>query len=800
MKTPVGTKERIVNVRVESSEEDEDSETETSEEETSEEESSSEEISVNAESSSKKNQSQNNFLNSAVSPSENVVPSKISSDASTGSDPVPWRKPNLRRVGRQTSASRRASSDIPAWAEEAKKRLGDVPIQSQKPETPSSKPEWSDRRVDVDKLEEVERRHQERQASVAGSGQPEWARKKMDATTLGRLERANKLDKMASFDKKPSVNWTEKLQPPEQSKIRQLEDKDKHPDKMTSPDTGSSPWEVKLKPPTPAPVPPPPPPLPPPILSPMKPTKHGSSQLSEKQRSRLETLRKTSRRRPDWNELMVEITSPLKRLNKVQCNDRSAPIIKSVKRKDSAFVFESEKVTDADASSKLMNEIKSGIKLKRVKCNDRSRPNLQGLRKLRRQRTSEAFLNLPPEELIDSEPEELDDIDKLRDDLQSTRQLLGEEVKTCERLTKENKHLKNELKSLQEKLHALQTEQLKNLAESGVGKQNGETLTSDENQTGVLGRLSPADSSSSEWRLKFEAAEAELAILRSKVPNGTVQEVSPAEGGVSNTEVGLQRNKSLAKVAKSKTKEKIAKSSTKTNITNKSTIHFDQTGANLDTNDSANHGNGNLSENIDASAPKGPGETSDDETPSEGDKRRVLDDETKRKLRDLKMCNSRISHITTKEKHAKEEQINLKNRIKTLSMSIKDESRKYKELEREVHKLGSVMKGSDCESDLDEDDDETEEDDLTEDDESDSSSDEESSDESESDDEGLDIEQRLQIMQDKAKRHEDNEKAVKKGNYMLRTTAERLFDKLRNEKERYRILEHELNSLVNEMA
>lgn len=36
-----------------------------------------------------------------------------------------------------------------------------------------------------------------------------------------------------------------------------------------------------------------------------------------------------------------------------------------------------------------------------------------GLRKLRRQATSEAFLNLPPEELIDSEPEELDDIDKV---------------------------------------------------------------------------------------------------------------------------------------------------------------------------------------------------------------------------------------------------------------------------------------------------------------------------------------------------------------------------------------------------
>ena len=40
----------------------------------------------------------------------------------------------------------------------------------------------------------------------------------------------------------------------------------------------------------------------------------------------------------------------------------------------------------------------------------------------------------------------------MRDDLQSVRQLLGEEVKHRERLAKENKHLKNELKRAQEEL------------------------------------------------------------------------------------------------------------------------------------------------------------------------------------------------------------------------------------------------------------------------------------------------------------------------------------------------------------
>ena len=41
------------------------------------------------------------------------------------------------------------------------------------------------------------------------------------------------------------------------------------------------------------------------------------------------------------------------------------------------FVFESEKAKES-AGAKLMNDIRSGVKLKRVRCNDRSRPNLQG--------------------------------------------------------------------------------------------------------------------------------------------------------------------------------------------------------------------------------------------------------------------------------------------------------------------------------------------------------------------------------------------------------------------------------------
>ena len=69
------------------------------------------------------------------------------------------------------------------------------------------KPEWAPRPVDVDKLEELERKHQDR--IPATPAQPDWTVKKMDAKKLGRLERQNKLDKMASFDRS-APDWADK--------------------------------------------------------------------------------------------------------------------------------------------------------------------------------------------------------------------------------------------------------------------------------------------------------------------------------------------------------------------------------------------------------------------------------------------------------------------------------------------------------------------------------------------------------------------------------------------------------------
>lgn len=124
-------------------------------------------------------------------------------------------------------------------------------------------------------------------------------------------------------------------------------------------------------------------------------------------------------------------------------------------------MYETEKKnTELD---KLLHEIQSGIKLKPTKTNDRSKPILDGLRKFRRQMTieeqiqkseSKAVLNTEsiPSPLIDDETDELDDIDKVRDDLQSTKQMLALELRNKEAQERENKRLLAKIANLEAEL------------------------------------------------------------------------------------------------------------------------------------------------------------------------------------------------------------------------------------------------------------------------------------------------------------------------------------------------------------
>lgn len=101
--------------------------------------------------------------------------------------------------------------------------------------------------------------------------------------------------------------------------------------------------------------------------------------------------------------------------------------------------------------------------MKPTQTNDRSRPILAGLRKFRRQMTIEEQIQkseskhimaaAPKEESSDdSTADELDDIDKLRDDLQSTKQMLALELRNKEALERDNKRLATRVQILEAEL------------------------------------------------------------------------------------------------------------------------------------------------------------------------------------------------------------------------------------------------------------------------------------------------------------------------------------------------------------
>lgn len=103
------------------------------------------------------------------------------------------------------------------------------------------------------------------------------------------------------------------------------------------------------------------------------------------------------------------------------------------------FVFESEK---SNMHNQLLQQIQQGVKLKSVKTNDRSKPMLEGLRKFRRQLTIEEQIQKAEEAPVDAAiQDEMDDIDAVRDDLQSTKQMLALELRNKEALERDNKRL-----------------------------------------------------------------------------------------------------------------------------------------------------------------------------------------------------------------------------------------------------------------------------------------------------------------------------------------------------------------------
>lgn len=169
--------------------------------------------------------------------------------------------------------------------------------------------------------------------------------------------------------------------------------------------------------------------------------------MTEKQIKTLEQLKTRQTKLVDWKDMMKEVERGRK-LRHVECNDRSKPVLTA----DSTTLNDEKKDDDPDSSHhELLKQIQGGIKLRSVKTNDRSKPILGGLRKFKKQMTIEEQIQksesraqlgqVPDEEPAPESGDEMEDIDRLRDDLQSTKQMLSLELRNKEAQERENKRL-----------------------------------------------------------------------------------------------------------------------------------------------------------------------------------------------------------------------------------------------------------------------------------------------------------------------------------------------------------------------
>ncbi|XP_018560976.1 glutamic acid-rich protein isoform X5 [Anoplophora glabripennis] len=501
------------------------------------------------------------------------------------------------------------------------------------------------------------------------------------------------------------------------------------------------------------PAPPPQPGMPPP--PPTMPGELPKKLLNDTQKAKLDKLRSRPKNRPDWNNLLQEIESK-KKLKHVVCNDRSQPLLPEAKAPDEHFLYKSE---EPNVHNELLKQIEGGIKLKRVKTNDRSKPNLDGLRKFRRQMTIEeqiqksmSMASIPPvsvEEIAD-EIDEMDDIDKVRDDLQSTKQMLALELRNKEAQERENKRLLARLQNLEAELEKEKSKN-KEAGNSGGGNNAADEKIIKSLKTEVEG----ARKTSQDLEKKYTQAAEELDSTKSQLEEMRKQNQL--------LEKRLQEAGQGKRLSLSDRKHSTAKEESDEDL-------------------------------------------EDEETAEESDGEDTEEKREKRAQKELKTLTKKLQSFKNKEDNARKERIALREIIKKHQTAIKEEKKRYKQLKKEVDKMEALMKDMDEEEEEDEeekepeDEESEEEEEESSEEESESESDESDSERSQSEDEDAPVEKKKTNITARVKRHENILNALKKGNFLLKTNAERLQDDLNKQKELTASLQEDLDSVLSELG
>ncbi|XP_074029024.1 uncharacterized protein isoform X7 [Leptinotarsa decemlineata] len=541
------------------------------------------------------------------------------------------------------------------------------------------------------------------------------------------------------------------------------------------------------------PAPPPQPGMPPP--PPMMPGEIPKKRLNEKQKERLDKLKSRPKNRPDWNNLLQEIESK-KKLKHVVCNDRSQPLLPEAKAPDEHFLYKSE---EPNVHNVLLKQIEGGIKLKKVKTNDRSKPLLDGLRKFRRQMTIEeqiqksiSMASIAPEEIAD-EIDEMDDIDKVRDDLQSTKQMLALELRNKEAQERENKRLLAKILNLEAELEK----------EKSKSKEGGAEVSSNTADEKVIESLKKeaeeARKTSEDLEKKYTSAAEELDSVKAMLEDMKRQN-QMLERKIQESASGISTRNKLESYWFDDSDDEEGE----TTPSKSGSFWFE------DTDEISVQGKKISILDRKQSNAKGEGSDDDfeDEEPEpESDGEDTEEKREKRAQKELKMLTKKLQSFKNKEDNAKKERVALREIIKKHQAAIKEEKKKYGQLKKEVDKMASLMKDVDEDEEEEEEEEKDveeeeceEEEESSEEEETESESDDSDSERSQSEDEDAPIEKKKANLTARSKRHENILNALKKGNFLLKTNAERLQDDLNKQKEMTASLQEDLDSVLSELG
>ncbi|BES90769.1 Hypothetical protein NTJ_03576 [Nesidiocoris tenuis] len=527
--------------------------------------------------------------------------------------------------------------------------------------------------------------------------------------------------------------------------------------------------------PPPAPAMPPPPPPPPQPTSQLPPPGFVKKPLSAEKEQKLDALRSRPRRRPDWTDMMKEVESGIK-LKHIQCNDRSAPIIPKTKTKGQ-FVYESEKRNTNSPHNLLLKEIQSGVSLRKTRTNDRSKPILEGLRKFRRQMTIEEQIqksaSVADVVAVAAEPDELDDIDKVRDDLQSTKQMLALEMRNKEALERENKRLMARLLNLEVEL-----EKEKNArTQAQTTGSNIPTRTAEDDK--LIQKLkeeaAQATEVSKEMEEKYHKTAEELDYTRAKLESAWLKnnqlemELKSKGSGSGRAVAKANSNKNLARSASN-----VKKSA--------STIKAPPPDE----------------EDEEEEEEEEETETEDEASDDEDSDRCVIDKSVSQEERECKLLTNRMAKLTDKLQHTLRERTNLKQNLNRIQKALREEKKKYRELKKEVDKMANLMKEVGGE-------DEEEEDDGDEEEEAESSSEDEVEEEIVIDSEG-DLPEdsttaaKIENLNRRIKKCDTLLTQAKRQNYFITANIDRRQDDLNRQKEMSLRLQEDLNEVLADLG